>query len=115
VAEHALPGRRTRDPQRWSLAHIQRCATRGIRADRARSSRTGPRDVAVVVITTRIKPEYVAAAVNAGCDGFLLLSASPALVAYEVERVVASRATNERALSLQPIDRAGNQNPSPAG
>ena len=72
--------------------HLQRGPMDGIELTRRVRAEQATRDVAVVVLTTRIEPAYTAAAVTAGCDGFLLLPASPDLVAYEVERVVASRA-----------------------
>jgi len=58
-------------------------------------------DVAVVVVTTRIEPMYQAAAVDAGCDGFVLLPATPELIAYEVERGIASR-TRAKKVSRAP-------------
>jgi len=73
----------TRIMQRGPMDGIE--LTRRIRAEHA------TRDVAVVVITTRIEPAYATAALEAGCDGFILLPASPDLVAYEVERGIASR------------------------
>ena len=72
--------------------HVQRGAVDGIELTRRVRAEPATRDVAVVVITTRIEATYAAAAIDAGCDGFLLLPASPELVAYEVERGVAGRA-----------------------
>ena len=72
--------------------HVQRGPVDGIELTRRVRAEQATRHVAVVVITTRIEAMYAAAAIDAGCDGFLLLPASPELVAYEVERGVAGRA-----------------------
>ena len=88
----------TRIMQRGPMDGIE--LTRRVRAHPA----TG--DVAVVVVTTRIEPEYAAAARDAGCDGFLLLPATAELVAYQVERGIASRTVHAKppvTPELQPI------------
>ena len=78
----------TRIIQRGPMDGIE--LTRRVRADPV----TG--DVAVVVVTTRIEPAFGAAALEAGCDAFLLLPASAELVAYEVERGIVSRGARAR-------------------
>jgi len=88
----------TRIMQRGPIDGIE--LTRRVRAHPATS------DVAVVVVTTRIEPEYGAAALDAGCDGFLLLPATAELVAYHVERGIASRSAHVKPPMrprLQPI------------
>jgi len=85
---------------------MQRGPIDGIELTRRVRAHPATRDVAVVVVTTRIEPEYGAAALDAGCDGFLLLPATAELVAYHVERGIASRTAHVEPPArprLQPI------------
>ena len=85
---------------------MQRGPIDGIELTRRVRAHPATRDVAVVVVTTRIEPEYGAAALDAGCDGFLLLPATAELVAYHVERGIASRSAHVKPPMrprLQPI------------
>ena len=74
----------------------QRGSTDGIELTRRVRAHPATRDVAVVVMTTRIEAECRAAAIEAGCDGFLLLPATAELVVYQVERGIASRTPGAR-------------------
>lgn len=106
---------------------MQRGPIDGIELTRRVRAHPATRDVAVVVVTTRIEPEYGAAALDAGCDGFLLLPATAELVAYHVERAIASRTAHVKppvrprlqpiGSQLQPVtpDAAASLMMSPAG
>ena len=101
-AELALAAAIDTPPAAILARHVQRAPMDGIELTRRVRAEQAIRDVAVVVITTRIEAAYAAAAVDAGCDGFLLLPASPELVAYEVERGIASRAARANKRSRTP-------------
>src|SRR6478672_10136153 len=92
-AELALAAAIDTPPAAILARHVQRAPMDGIELTRRVRAEQAIRDVAVVVITTRIEAAYAAAAVDAGCDGFLGLPAR----------------TNGRGLRLQPVDRLGTK------
>jgi CheY-like chemotaxis protein len=57
------------------------------------------RSIPIVILTSMMEPENRAAAIDAGCDGYLLVPALPDALAHEVRRVAhhhrASRETLE--------------------
>lgn len=93
----------------------QRGPTDGIELTRRVRAHPATRAVAVIVMTTRIEPECRLAAVEAGCDGFLLLPATAEVVAHQVAQGIASRTAGaERSVSslLEPVGSVADLQPT---
>lgn len=68
----------------------------GIELTRQIRQRRATRNIAVVIITSRIEPEYRQAATQAGCDSYVLLPAMPETIVGEVQRAITLRSTLHR-------------------
>jgi DNA-binding response OmpR family regulator len=92
-----LPGQAFREalhsPPRAVVTRIQLPPSplTGIDLTRRLKERVETGHIPVIIITSLIQQEYRAAAVDAGCDGYLLLPVSPEELAAEIRRVVAGR------------------------